>query len=207
MQQTYVLFFHLRPLPLPIVPEEERYYIRRAKIPNTFRIIVRHGYNDRIISKDLATILFNRLRSFIIQEHAAKPGLVSQDGDRTIVPPAVDNVVAGEIQALTKSLRRAGSVHRRQRPIEDFGCCKLFQEFVLSVFLWIRENTRNKIAELDIPVDELVEIGYIRDYSIVQFVRPWSTPGIVERIEFSPSQDNMQLLSLEFSHLSTRRFW
>ncbi|KAK9327243.1 hypothetical protein V1520DRAFT_358150, partial [Lipomyces starkeyi] len=43
MQQKYVVFFHLRPLPLPTVPEEERYNIRRTKIPKTFRITLRHG--------------------------------------------------------------------------------------------------------------------------------------------------------------------
>ncbi|KAK9358868.1 potassium transporter [Lipomyces starkeyi] len=166
MQQKYVLFFHLRPLPLPTVPEEERYNIRRTKIPNTFRIIVRHGYNDRIISKDLATLLFNRLRTFIIQEHAAKPGLRSQDGDRTIVPPAVDNVdavVAGEIQALTKAFGEQVVFIVGKEQLKVSAGANYFKKFVLSVFLWVRENTRNKIAELDIPVDELVEIGYIRD--------------------------------------------
>ncbi|KAK9342634.1 putative potassium transporter 5 [Lipomyces starkeyi] len=166
MQQKYVLFFHLRPLPLPTVPEEERYNIRRTKIPNTFRIIVRHGYNDRIISKDLATLLFNRLRTFIIQEHAAKPGLMLQDGDRTIAPPAVDNVdavVAGEIQALTKAFGEQVVFIVGKEQLKISAAANYFKKFVLSVFLWIRENTRNKISELDIPVDELVQIGYIRD--------------------------------------------
>ncbi|KAK9320201.1 potassium transporter [Lipomyces orientalis] len=164
MQQEYVIFFHLRPLPLPTVAEAERYNIRRTKIPNTFRIMVRHGYNDRIISSDLATLLFNSLRTFIIQEHAAKPRLTSVDGDHTVVPPSnVDAVVAGEIQALTKVFDEQVVFIVGKEQLKITAEANYFKRFILSVFLWIRENTRNKIAELDIPVDELVEIGFVRE--------------------------------------------
>ncbi|KAK9243438.1 potassium transporter [Lipomyces tetrasporus] len=164
MQQEYVIFFHLRPLPLPTVAEEERYNIRRTKIPNTFRIMVRHGYNDRIISKDLATLLFNRLRTFIIQEHAAKPRLMSDDGGRTVVPSSnADAVVAGEIQALTTAFDDQVVFIVGKEQLKISAAANYFKKWLLIVFLWIRENTRNKIAELDIPVDELVEIGFVRE--------------------------------------------
>ncbi|KAI4128170.1 MAG: hypothetical protein LQ347_004299, partial [Umbilicaria vellea] len=48
-----MVFFHLRPLSRPSVPPEERYAIKRTGIPNCYRMIIRHGYMDEVITKDL----------------------------------------------------------------------------------------------------------------------------------------------------------
>ncbi len=34
---------------------------------------------------------------------------------------------------------------------------------VLGEFLWIRENSRTKMADLDIPFDHLVEVGFVKE--------------------------------------------
>ncbi len=39
----------------------------------------------------------------------------------------------------------------------------IFKRVVLEVFLWIRENTRSKTASMNIPVDQLVEVGFIKE--------------------------------------------
>lgn len=34
---------------------------------------------------------------------------------------------------------------------------------VLSIFLWIRDNTRAKIANLRLAMDRVVEVGFVKD--------------------------------------------
>jgi len=37
------------------------------------------------------------------------------------------------------------------------------KRFVLGIFLWLRENTRAKVASMRIPVEKLVEVGFVRE--------------------------------------------
>ncbi|KAI2732980.1 hypothetical protein DTO012A8_10101 [Penicillium roqueforti] len=50
-----VVFFHLRPLEQPSIAPENRFTVSRLAIPNCYRLIVRYGYNDEIITPDLAS--------------------------------------------------------------------------------------------------------------------------------------------------------
>jgi len=34
---------------------------------------------------------------------------------------------------------------------------------LLSAFLWIRENSRTKLADLDIDADQLIEVGFVKE--------------------------------------------
>ncbi|KAK7560588.1 potassium transporter [Phyllosticta citricarpa] len=38
-----------------------------------------------------------------------------------------------------------------------------WRQGVLSVFLWLRANTRAKVAKMMVPVDKLVEVGFVRE--------------------------------------------
>lgn len=37
-----------------------------------------------------------------------------------------------------------------------------FRWLFLEVFLWIRENSRTKLADLNIDADKLVEVGFVK---------------------------------------------
>jgi KUP system potassium uptake protein len=37
------------------------------------------------------------------------------------------------------------------------------RKFFLWLFLWIRENSRTKMADLNLPFDNLVEVGFIKE--------------------------------------------
>ncbi|KAL8917037.1 MAG: hypothetical protein Q9208_008212 [Pyrenodesmia sp. 3 TL-2023] len=72
-----VVFFHIRPLSVPTVPFEERFTVTRPLNPSAtgpghqfFRITLRHGYMDEVVSVDLGFQIYEQLRSFIIQEGA-----------------------------------------------------------------------------------------------------------------------------------------
>jgi len=34
---------------------------------------------------------------------------------------------------------------------------------LLGAFLWIRENSRTKLADLDIDADKVIEVGYVKE--------------------------------------------
>jgi KUP system potassium uptake protein len=34
---------------------------------------------------------------------------------------------------------------------------------LLRIFIWIRENTRAKVASMRIPIDKLVEVGFVKE--------------------------------------------
>ncbi len=34
---------------------------------------------------------------------------------------------------------------------------------LLWIFLWIRDNTRTKIANLRVPTDKVIEVGFLKD--------------------------------------------
>jgi KUP system potassium uptake protein len=82
-----VIFFHLRPLETPSVPAEIRHTVSRLGLPNTYRLVVRYGYNDEIISPDLASVICDQVRNFLINEHNKddekaphRPVTIAEDG-------------------------------------------------------------------------------------------------------------------------------
>ena len=65
-----IIFFHLRPLETPSIPTEDRYTVSKLAIPNCYRLVVRYGYNDEIISPDLASTITEQVRRYLISnEH------------------------------------------------------------------------------------------------------------------------------------------
>lgn len=37
------------------------------------------------------------------------------------------------------------------------------RRMALNAFIWMRENTRTKQEEFNVPIDQLVEVGYIKE--------------------------------------------
>lgn len=115
------IFFHLRPLESPTVPEDERYIVQKLdRLPNCFRVVARYGYMDEVVTPDLASLIYGRIRDYIIREHALQ-----------------DRIHPGTTPTATASNA--------------------------SPFLFIRENTRNKMANVKVHTDRLVEIGFVMD--------------------------------------------
>lgn len=57
------VFFHLRPLESPTVPEDERYIVQKLdRLPNCFRVVARYGYMDEVVTPDLASLIYGRIR-------------------------------------------------------------------------------------------------------------------------------------------------
>jgi KUP system potassium uptake protein len=64
-----IVFFHMRALEYPTVPADERFVVSQVKfMPNCYRVVCRHGYMDEIITPDLASIIYGKLRSYVLDK-------------------------------------------------------------------------------------------------------------------------------------------
>ena len=206
-----MVFFHLRPLERPSVPPEDRYAVSRLAIPNCYRLIVRHGYNDVVITPDLASLIVEQIRHFVISDGTSrKPTAAFTAWTSTMengikkranitLPPNAD----GQATDATKTSSTAGNNNNTIENTEgstdadekgttgaEFSNdlakleaayshkvlyivgkeqlkiraeTNIFRKLLLRIFLWARDNTRAKIANLRIPTDKLVEVGFVKE--------------------------------------------
>lgn len=161
-----ILFFHMRPLSLPSVPPEERYVITRTSIPSCYRVTLRHGYMDDILTPDLGRQLVEHLVLYITRDRQhqqqQQPGTDGSGSARSVEHTP-------EIQAELDALNRAykeQTVYVIGKEVMKVKCKRgiqgLLRSIVLETFLWIRDNSRTKLADLDIDADQLVEVGFVK---------------------------------------------
>ncbi|KAI4728007.1 putative potassium transporter [Aureobasidium sp. EXF-10728] len=194
-QMQVVVFLHLRALSEPHVHEEDRYTIARTPLPNVYRMTIRYGYIDRVVTPDLGKLVYEQVRMAIVRGtvlHRPKPSVpetviqqtrntVHQDADvdphatctiTTFAPEvevgddkhtsgATALVTSRRLRALddaftTQTLYLVGK--QQLRVYEDTTVVK---KALLAAFLFVRENTRAKVAQLDVPVEKLVEVGFV----------------------------------------------
>lgn len=192
-----IVFFHLRPLDQPFVAPENRYSVSRLAVPHCYRLVVRHGYMDEVITPDLASLIVDKVRNHIITRGLVRPDLApasdaknpisssstpSSDPSQPPPPePTIADTTATEIPppppessplSLSTSARLAaldrayahqvlyimGKEQMRIRPSTG-----LLRKIFLTAFLFVRENTRAKIASLRVPVDRVVEVGFVKE--------------------------------------------
>lgn len=180
-----IVFFHIRPLDTPSVIEN-RYHISRLAIPNCYRLIVRHGYMDEVITPDLAFLVYEQIRNFIVTTHGTtrredteRPAS-AVDGkdidDQDTPPDTIQSVRLGDSKSqladekLNAELAKLEQAYDRQALyIMGKGQMKvkkessIWRKCLLYIFLFLRDNTRNKIANLNVPTDQVVEVGFVKD--------------------------------------------
>jgi KUP system potassium uptake protein len=195
-QMQVVVFLHLRALSEPHVHEEERYTIARTPLPNVYRMTIRYGYVDRVVTPDLGKLVYEQVRMAILRGTVvSRPkntvpetvigdvrNTIRDDGDAspytttiTIFPPDIelnadiDSHTSGQTALITsRRLRALDDAFKTQtlylvgkqqlRVYEDTAMVK---KALLAAFLFVRENTRAKVAQLDVPVEKLVEVGFV----------------------------------------------
>lgn len=234
------VFFHLHPVEAPTVPDDERYSVSKfTTIPGCYRLVVKHGFMDEVISPDLAALVYEKVRAFIIRQ--AQHGASLDEADEDSVSSAIENVEGGSrdspwpatatttgaevlkggavphqtqvtpvpetavppphTPAISFNLDGASPARQQQQhPSEKQGPvelrddavalelarldrayaakimyvvgkgqmkirsdARLFRRAVLALFLWIRENTRAKIANLRLAHERVVEVGFVKD--------------------------------------------
>jgi KUP system potassium uptake protein len=189
-----IVFFHLRPLETPSVQPELRYTVSRLSIPNCYRLIVRHGYMDAVITPDLASLVCEQVRDFIIRSGAKKKSaipLATKDQEATfIAPPQAEENESGH-PAITQSPTSSSENEKKLETADETILAdvaklqaaydhkilyiigkeemriktgtKIWRNILLRAFLWLRDNTRTKIAALGVPTDRIIEVGFVKE--------------------------------------------
>lgn len=150
-----IVFFHMRPLSTPSVPEAERYVIQRTSIPGCYRMTVRHGYTDNIVTPDLGRMVTEELILCLTRQTASTSNETSSVEHSTEIQAELDVInKAAESQIVY-------IMGKEQMKIKQGT--NIFRRALLIAFLWIRENSRTKMADMDIPVNNLVEVGFLKE--------------------------------------------
>ena len=201
-----MVFFHLRPIETPSVDPDRRYSVSRLAIPNCYRLIVRHGYMDEVISPDLASLIFEKVRDHIIRRVLDKEGPIANStgvsiGNLPTVTPTEEGETKGSEQSDASVGKRAtvtateagsstnedekrtslepsisASLEALQRAYDHEvlyiigkeqmrvkGGTAIFRRILLKTFLFLRDNTRTKIANLKVQADRVIEVGVVKD--------------------------------------------
>ena len=110
-----IVFFHLRPLEVPSVAPEDRHTVSRLAIPNCYRLVVRYGFNDEVISPDLALVIYQQVRRYLVADqirHNARaagnepPDTIIVDDDHDVRAAATYDVVIAEKLANDTRIRQ-----------------------------------------------------------------------------------------------------
>lgn len=230
------VFFHLHPVEAPTVPDDERYAVSKfTTIPGCYRLVVKHGFMDEVISPDLAALVYEKVRAFVIrqaqngeamrhedEEDSASSAIENVEGtgatedstptattsstdvksglavNPTSVPlPTTPGTPGTPGMAISFAPDHAGPRERHiseKHPVElrneavaaelarldrayaakimyvvgkgqmkirsDAG---IFRKVILGTFLWIRDNTRAKVANLRLAMERVVEVGFVKE--------------------------------------------
>jgi KUP system potassium uptake protein len=219
-----IVFFHLRPLETPSVAPENRYSVSRLAIPNCYRLVVRHGYMDEVITPDLSKLVFEKVRQHIVMRalDSDKPpaALVSgfdigssHSGSRDVDDGGDDPApTAGGLEHLSHTSRisektaapdndddpaptpssgvsASASKHTPPTPPTTASRLEILaraynhevlyivgkeqmtvrkgtgivRNVLLNAFLWLRENTRTKVAALGLDRERVIEVGFVKE--------------------------------------------
>ncbi|KAK2014549.1 potassium uptake protein [Colletotrichum eremochloae] len=164
------VFFHLHPVEVPTVPDGERYHISRfAKIPGCYRLVVRHGFMDEVVSPDLGALVYEQVRKFVVRQATAKAAAASEQETTTTLdePDGPLELKDGRLAAELAKMDRAYAhkvlyiVGKGQMHIGTGT--GIVRRIILGTFLWIRDNTRAKIANLRLAMERVVEVGFVKE--------------------------------------------
>jgi len=190
-----VVFFHLRPLEYPTVPADERFVVSQIRfLPNCYRVICRHGFMDEVVTGDLASIIYERVRMYVLDKSRRRPvaqatrvpspvrlgprtinfGLNPNEGETqkpeyshdqsekasTVQDPEISDITLGQLQAAFdhRVLYVIGKEEMHIKPETP-----LWRKILLGIFVYLRDNSRTKMANLKVPRERLVEIGFVKD--------------------------------------------
>jgi len=179
------VFFHLRPLEVPTVAYEDRYHVSRLAIPNCYRLVVRHGYMDEVITPDLGSLIYEKVRNHIITraldregesktatgaeakepviEEASVPSTPIPSARQGATPTPSTSSTTARLTALERAFKHEvlyiiGKEQMKVKPGTNY-----IRKILLRAFLFIRENTRTKIASLDVDRSRVIEVGFVKD--------------------------------------------
>jgi len=128
---------------------EEKYKITATDVPNCYQVHVRHGFNEHVVTQNLNQLIHGCLRRFII------------GGDRMPNDPLDehDEMSRQRLDAVDKANREGvvyiiGKEQLKPNPKTNF-----VRRLALGAFIWLRQLSRSKVAEMDFQLDDVFEVG------------------------------------------------
>ena len=188
-----VVFLHMRVLSVPHVSPDERFSVTGTSMRNCYRLMIRHGYNDKVVTPDLGPLVYHEVRKAIIHAGAkvspsSSPRLHDSPPNSTpaeitseaisvqnsssgavqstldpVAAAAVDAQIAYRLAALDTAFETQVVYTVGKEQLRIMSSNNIFKRMLLGTFVWLRENTRAKVASLRVPVDKLVEVGFVKE--------------------------------------------
>ena len=92
------IFFHLRALEIPSVASEDRFTVSRLALPNYYRLVIRHGYNDEILSNDVGGLVLEQIRRYLAyQSRNGQPDMIRNNTNVEESDTTTSENVIGEL--------------------------------------------------------------------------------------------------------------
>ena len=173
------VFFHMRPLEKPSVPSDEQFTVTPMALPNCYRVVLRHGYMDDVAALAVAANIFREVRLYVAaRQHTIGAPSAPKDEGQTlsegteatpdpIQPPQMPAPAFPTPRLHVHQLDEAYQhrvlyVSGKEEMIIRAGA-PWYRRALLRAFLFVRHNTRTKMANLNVPTDQLVEIGFVKE--------------------------------------------
>lgn len=154
-----VVFFHLRALPVPSIPESERYVMSKTSIHSCYRLVIRHGYTDAIVTPDLSRVVQEQLILYITR--GDKTTTLSDNSSSSSKPHSPE--VQAELDNIERAFASQTTYIMGKEQMKVKRGSNFARKWLLELFLWIRENSRTKMASMNIPTESLVEVGFVKE--------------------------------------------
>lgn len=189
-----MVFFHMRPLEYPTVSPDERFIVSRIKsLPNCYRVVLRYGFMDEVITPDLAVLIYRNLREYVLRDMAprvAEKGIPAPEmaklgpkyADGQTLAPVLETTLSDQDASRANSIEEA--LHNEEqldlvslehayehRVLYILGKEELvvkrgtrwWKQVLLRTFLLFRDYSRSKMSNIKLPTDRLVELGFIKE--------------------------------------------
>ena len=151
-----LIFFHMRSLRMPSVPPGERYVVTRGPgLAYCYNVVLRHGYMDDVVRPSMARDIVGQIELAV-----SRPG-VSTKSDAAIVAELAALRTTYESQTVYVLGRQVMKIRPAEKGVGRVR--GLVRGMLLSMFLWLRENTRAKLADMDLDQDRVIEIGFVKE--------------------------------------------
>jgi KUP system potassium uptake protein len=118
-------------------------------VPNCFQVHVRHGFNEHVVTQNLSKLIQERLRNFIIGGDGMLNNPLDQHGE--ITRQKLDTLEKANKEGVVYII---GKEQLKPNPEASF-----VRRLALSVFIWLRQFSRSKVAEMDFQLADVFEVG------------------------------------------------
>lgn len=157
---SVIIFFHMRPLPVSTIPCAEHYVVMLTpNVEHAYSVVLHHGYTDDVLKPGMARDLIGQ-----IQLSVEKCIVRGTTGDADVAEDLKTLQHAHDAQVVYVLGKETMRIKPgRGSPYKPGSLCR---RALLWAFVWIRENSRAKLADLDIDVDKMVEVGFLKEIRI-----------------------------------------